>query len=67
MRRLKKSTGVLSMHQGECAIIRAAWKPVWNSARLNHTDTERQAASDFVDELDGRSLIAGGSLDLLPL
>src|SRR6185503_6615408 len=27
--------------------------------RLNYTDAERQAAPDFVDELDGRPLIAG--------
>ena len=27
--------------------------------RLNHTDAERQAAPDFVEELDGRPLIAG--------
>ena len=27
--------------------------------RLDHTDAERQAAPDFVDEPDGRSLIAG--------
>ena len=39
-----------------------AWKPRLEFGaivRLNHTDAERQAAADFVDELDGRPLIAG--------